>query len=255
MAQVLVDGVGWRDGYALIGGTVLALALPVGLLPWRRITQGAVAHKGIAGPEVRTVGLARAIRSRPFWALFAVFFATSLAVYGVSLQTVAFLVEQGFPPLQAAGAFGFAGMLSVVGMLITGTAADRFGNRVTATLSYLSTLVGILALFLVQAHPGFVLVVVFVIFFGSSMGARGPIVSTLSTTLFAGRGIGAIYGTITTGQGLGAATGVWLAGALHDATGGYEAGFLASSGAILTSMALFWVVPELSARRRRSAQS
>ncbi len=250
LAQILVQDVGWRGGYALIGGTVLALALPVALLPWRRITTGIVAGRPAAG-RVRTEGLGQAIRSRPFWALFAVFFATAVAVYGVSLQTVAYLVERGFPPIEAAGAFGFAGMLSIVGMLVTGTAADRFGNRVTATVSYLSTLVGILALFLIQAHPAFVLVVVFVLFFGSSMGARGPIISTLSTTLFAGRGIGAIYGTITTGQGLGAALGTWLAGVLHDTTGGYEAGFVASSGFILASLVLFWVVPELSARRAR----
>jgi len=255
VAQLLVDDVGWRGGYGLIGGTILVLALPVALLPWRRITNGVVQRQAVA--TVPAEGLARAIRSRPFWALFAVFFATAVGVYGVSLQTVAYLVERGFPPLEAAGAFGFAGMLSILGMLVTGTAADRFGNRVTATVSYLCTLVGILALFLVQAHPGFALVVVFVIFFGSSMGARGPIISTLSTTLFAGRGIGAIYGTITTGQGLGAAAGTWMAGVLHDATGGYEVGFVTCSGFILAAMLLFWVVPELSARRTRgsSAQS
>jgi MFS family permease len=254
LAQLLIDGVGWRAGYAWIGGTILALALPVVLLPWRSITSGVVARVPI-GRDVPAGSLARAVRSRPFWALFAVFFATSVAVYGVSLQTVAYLVEQGFPPLKAAGAFGFAAMLSIVGMLVTGTAADRFGNRVIATVSYLCTLIGILALFLVQLHPGFALVVVFVLFFGSSMGARGPIISTLSTTLFAGRGIGAIYGTITTGQGLGAAAGTWFAGVLHDATGGYEAGFITSSAFILFAILLFWVVPELSARRAKPAAS
>ena len=30
LAQVLVDSVGWRGGYGLIGGTILLLALPVG---------------------------------------------------------------------------------------------------------------------------------------------------------------------------------------------------------------------------------
>lgn len=45
LAQVLVDDVGWRGGYALIGGTVFVLALPVALLPWRRITAGAVQGK------------------------------------------------------------------------------------------------------------------------------------------------------------------------------------------------------------------
>src|SRR3546814_3611582 len=77
-------------------------------------------------------------------------FLTAISVFSVSLQSVAYLVEQGFSPLQAAGAFGFTGVLSIAGMLATGTAADRFGNRITATVSYLCTVLGVAALFLMQ---------------------------------------------------------------------------------------------------------
>src|SRR3546814_13667175 len=92
--------------------------------------------------------LLRELRRRPFWALFLVFFLTAIAVFSVSLQSVAYLVEQGFSPLQAAGAFGFTRVLSIAGMLATGPAADRFGNRITATVSYLCTVLGVAALFL-----------------------------------------------------------------------------------------------------------
>ncbi|NQW11079.1 MAG: MFS transporter [Alphaproteobacteria bacterium] len=257
VAQLLVEHQGWREAYVFLGGGVLLLAVPTALLPWRRIEKGRVAHQTIQ-PVSGSIGrggpmLAQAIRTRPFWALFGVYFFTAVGVFAVSLQSVAYLVEHGFAPLQAAGAFGFTGMLSIVGMLVTGAAADRYGNRITATISYLCTLTGIAALFLVQAVPGFALVVVFVLFFGVSMGARGPIVSTVSATLFAGRGMGAIFGTIATGQGLGAALGSWLAGRLHDATGGYDVGFLMSSGFVLVAITLFWTVPELKARRERHA--
>lgn len=258
LAQVLVDGVGWRGGYGWLGITILALAVPIGLLPWQRITRGSVERSAPAesGPPVAggvPPGLLRAVRSRPFWALFGAFFITAVAGYAVSLQTVAYLVEHGFKPIQAASAFGFAGMLSIVGMLVVGTAADRFGNRVTVTASYVATLTGILSLALVQVHPGFAFVVGFVIFFGGSMGARGPIISTLSARLFAGRGIGVIYGTIATGQGLGAATGTWLTGFMHDLTGGYTAGFMMSSALMLVATSIFWLVPELAARRQVTA--
>lgn len=249
-AQVLVDGVGWRGGYGLIGGTILLLALPVALLPWRRITAGVVKRAPAASAGLPTEGIARAIRTRPFWALFFAFFLTAVGGYGVALQTVAYLVEQGFEPIQAAGAFGFAGMLSIFGMLMVGAAADRYGNRVSVTVSYIATLLGIVSLALVQVHPGFAFVVGFVIFFGGSMGARGPIIATLSATTFSGKGIGAIYGTITTGQGLGAALGTWLAGFLHDVSGGYTVGFMTSSGFMLAAVTIFWVVPELARRGR-----
>lgn len=253
LAQVMVDSVGWRGGYGLIGGTVLLLAVPVALLPWGRITAGVVRRGVPASAGLPSEGIARAIRTRPFWALFLAFFGTAVGGYGIALQTVAYLVEEGFAPIEAASAFGFAGMLSIFGMLVVGAAADRYGNRVTVSVSYVSTIVGIVSLALVQVHPGFAFVVGFVIFFGGSMGARGPIISTLSATIFSGRGIGAIYGTITTGQGLGAAIGTWLAGFLHDVTGGYTAGFMVSSGFMLAAMTVFWVVPELAVRRRAMA--
>ncbi len=250
LAQVLIDGVGWRTAYVWLGGMVLAVAVPVALLPWHRIARGRVERPvGIGvddGPR-----LLRAVRGRPFWALFMVFFLTAIAVFSVSLQSVAYLVEQGFTPLEAAGAFGFTGVLSIVGMLATGAAVDRYGNRVTATVTYLCTLTGVAALFGMQSAPSFALVVVFVVFFGVSMGARGPIVSTIAATLFAGRGLGTIYGTITTGQGLGAAVGSWVAGYLHDLTGGYDTGFVMSATFAIAAITLFWTVPELSARRQR----
>ncbi len=249
VTQLLIQQDGWRAAYTWLGTGILIAALPVALLPWRTIGRGQVADRRIvAGPENGS-GLLRAMRGRSFWALFLVFFLTAVAVFSVSLQSVAYLVEQGFSPLEAASAFGFTGVLSIVGMLATGTAADRYGNRVTATASYLCTFIGVAALFAMQAVPAFALVVVFVLFFGVSMGARGPIVSTIAATLFGGRGLGVIYGTITTGQGLGAAAGSWLAGFLHDQTGGYNAGFLLSAVFVGTGVTLFWTVPELAARR------
>ena len=250
VTQVLIQGDGWRAAYTWLGVGILMAALPVALLPWSAIARGRVADRRV-GTAADGAGLLPAMRGRPFWALFLVFFLTAVAVYSVSLQSVAYLVEQGFSPLEAAGAFGFTGVLSIAGMLVTGTAADRYGNRVTATVSYLCTITGVAALFAMQAAPGFALVVVFVVFFGVSMGARGPVVSTIAATLFAGRGLGVIYGTITTGQGLGAAAGSWVAGYLHDLTGGYNAGFGMSVAFVITGIALFWTVPELAARRSR----
>lgn len=253
LAQLLIEREGWRAAYLWLGGGILALALPVALLPWSRIGRipaggSRSSAAGDDGPQ-----LIRALRGRPFWALFLVFFLTAIAVFSISLQSVAYLVERGYTPLQAAGAFGFTGVLSIAGMLATGTAADRFGNRITATVSYLCTFIGVAALFLMRVEPSFALVVVFVLFFGVSMGARGPVVSTIAATLFAGRGLGAIYGTISTGQGLGAAAGSWLAGYLHDLTGGYDAGFLLSTVFVAGGVGLFWGVPELAARRARAA--
>jgi len=88
-------------------------------------------------------------------------------------------------------------------------------------------------------------ILVFVMCFGLSLGVRSPIIATLSAQLFRGRGMASIFGSILTGQGVGAAAGSWIAGTLHDTTGGYGAIFILSFAAIFVGIALFWLVPEM----------
>ena len=163
-------------------------------------------------------------------------------------HSVAFLVERGFDPLVAASAFGMTGMLSVVGLLTIGWLSDRIGRRQAATLSYLSTIAGILALMSVSAWPSLVLVYAFVWFFGLMQGARGPIIVALTAALFPGGGVGAIYGTLSIAMGVGAALGSWASGLLYQATGAYVASFSLSAAA-LTGMLSFWVFRSLREER------
>src|SRR5215217_3073690 len=41
LAQILIDQAGWRGAYHILGGVMLAAAVPLLLLPWRSITSGA----------------------------------------------------------------------------------------------------------------------------------------------------------------------------------------------------------------------
>ena len=77
------------------------------------------------------------------------------------------------------------------------------------TVTYFSTMLGILLLILVSRWHSLLLVYGFVLFFGLMQGARGPIIVALVAVLFPGGGVGAIYGTLSLAMGLGAAIGSW----------------------------------------------
>ena len=241
VSQLLIGSLDWRGALEVIGGTLVVLALAVVVLPWRRIAAGPIrASGGSGGP-----GLREAVSHRAFWALWGVFFVTSVGVYSISLQSVTYMVENGIDPFDAATAFGAAGALSIVGMIVTGIAADRWGRHIIATTSYVLTMTGVLALVVLPEVPAAAAILVFVMCFGLSLGVRSPIIATLSAQLFRGRGMASIYGSILTGQGVGAAAGSWIAGTLHDATGSYGAIFILSFAAIFVGIALFWLVPEM----------
>jgi MFS family permease len=226
LAQFLIDAQDWRFAYAVLGGFVLLLLLPILLLPWKRIEAGHPDLQskagGIAG-EADAPDLRSAIRTAPFWNLCATFCFTSVGIYSLTPQTVAYLIEQGMAPLDAASAVGVTGLLMPVGMIGFNWLADRGGRRLSAVAAYGSTMLGVAALWAFSGPQDFWLLVAFVVLFGVSMGSRGPMISTLATMRFRGPHLGRIYGSITLAMGIGGALGAWLGGLAHDLTGGYTA--------------------------------
>jgi MFS family permease len=189
------------------------------------------------------------VHTGAFWGLFAAYLFTSIAAYSVLPHSVAYLIEQGFNPMLAATAFGMTGMLSVFGILAVGWLSDRFGRRQTVTLSYVSTVIGIIGLMLVSVWPSLMLVYAFVLFFGLMQGARGPIIIALVARLFPGGGVGTIYGTLSLAMGLGAGLGSWTSGLLYEWTGNYMVSFAQAIVAALSGLAMFWGVRSLREER------
>jgi len=256
--QYLLQTHGWRETYGIMGKVLLALVPLVFFLPWKRYAAG---HPEYIQLKKSTTALERdwtlraAMRTRMFWGLVWVFFFTAMGMYTITVQVVAYLVEQGFPPLLAATAFGSSSMLSVLGMLGTAAIADRIGPRRIVSLTFVGSISGVFLLLLMTWFPLQGLLVAYVLVFGLCQGARGPIVSSMSTNLFAGSHVAGIYGLIYACNAVGAGLGALMAGLLHDLSGSYRPSFVYSVCALLIAGLPFWRVPELrNFRTRRSVR-
>jgi MFS family permease len=252
VTQLLLDAYGWRTTHVIVGAGVL-MALPlVMLLPLGRMTAGSPEWRTLrteaAEGVTRRWTIAAALRTSAFWGLFLAYMATAVAAYSVMPHSVAYLVERGFDPLMAASAFGFAGMLSACGIISVGWLSDRLGRRQTATITYISTILGITALSCITVWPTLLLVYAFVLFFGLMQGARGPIIVAMVATLFPG-GVGVVYGTLSVAQGFGAGLGSWVSGLLYELTGSYIASFVLAIGWALVGLGSFWLVRSLREER------
>ena len=246
-SQILIDHLGWRGAYQIFGIIALGLLVPLSLLPWRLFSTGSPHVVKRSDPDFVDEGwtLLRAMRHHAFWALFATFFFTAIGMYAISAQIVAYLIDASFPPLQAATAWGFSGVVLLFGMLGV-TQMDRvIGRRPSVLISYAISIIGIGLLWLLQWYPNFWLLGAFVVTFGSMIGSRGPLLTATAMKIFRGERVGTIYGTISIGSGLGSAFGSWSGGLIHDWTHSYNPLIVFSLVAVILGMISFLVVPAL----------
>jgi MFS family permease len=243
MAQMIIDASGYRAAYGVLAAVILILVVPLALLPWRRIAGG----RDGQGPEPAATGwtLWRAASEPILWAMFAVYFLTSTAIFVIQPQMVAYMIEVGFTPLTAATAIGFAGLAASLGMVLFGWIADRVGRRWALSLSYLSTALGLGVLALMSIWPSRWLLVAYVLTFGLSLGSRGPLIVSLTQRIYAGATLGKVIGFLLIGMGTGTAFGSWAGGELHDHFGGYQANFAVAWVSIALALAPWWLSREL----------
>lgn len=238
LAQALIDARDWRFAYLVLGAGVLALAVPVLLLPWKRVAAGdpaVMALRRSAGTSGIT--LRQALRQAPFWALTLSFTMTSVAIFGVVPQVVAYLGSRGLTASQAANVWAITGLLMPLGMVGFNWLADRGGRVLGAAAAYACSALGVVALWLVRGPDDWPLLAAFVVLFGSTSGSRGPMITTLATLRYSGAHLGRILGCITVGMGIGAGLGAWLGGLAHDLTGDYDALMMMLLGALAIAAA------------------
>ena len=242
LAQSLITAYGWRAAYAMLGVGTLLVLLP---LIWFAVREApaVIPARGTAQPAPpparRDVG--DALRSGAFWALFFAYLCTPLAVFSVVTHSVAFAVDHGFPRLFVAGIFGLTGLLSVVGRILFGMAADRIGRAASATISYACTALGTLCLLALEIWPHAAALYGYALLFGLGFGARGPIITAMASQIFPGRRFGVIYGILSVGNGIGGGVAPWFGGFVHDLTGSYRVAFLIAVGFCAVGSACFWL--------------
>jgi len=247
LSQILLDRYGWRGAYHILGGAALAALVPLLLLPWRRLAAGSghLLRRPPSGVSDDHWTLGAAMRHHAFWALFAIFFFTATGMFAIAVQVVAYLIEVGFAPLEAATAWGLSGVLLLFGMLTVSWLDGLLGRRRAILASYSLTVAGILMLWALRRYPSVWLLGGFLLCFGSTMGSRGPLITAAAMTIFRGKRVGTIVGTISIGAGLGSAIGSWSGGLIHDLAQSYDPVFAFALVSVLLGMTPFLVAPAL----------
>src|SRR5262245_29418635 len=109
ITQSLIDAAGWRTTYIVIGAIMLVLGVPLVLAFVRpRPIEVAVAARPITGATLRD-----GLRSRMFWTIALVLFASSIALNGAIVHLSALLTDRGVSAASAALAISIMGAASL----------------------------------------------------------------------------------------------------------------------------------------------
>jgi MFS family permease len=234
LAQLLVTAVGWRTAYVVFGAgifVVLNLVARVmrrdpeslGLHP-----DGADTPPAVTGAEQTPWPLRRAIRSRAFWMIGATFSATWIPVFIPLVHIVPFTRDLGYSPLTGATVVSTLGIGAVVGRLVLGGVSDRIGRKPAVGIAMALQAISFLGFLLAARGPAMLFGTALV--FGCSYGAISTVFPAIVGDFF-GRGqAGALVGFLFALAGAMAGWGPLIAGALYDATGGYDVTWTLGAG-------------------------
>jgi MFS family permease len=185
--------------------------------------------------------LARALRTSRFWWIVLGYFCALFAWYAVQVHQTEYLIEVGFTPLVAAWSLGIVSVVGIPGQIALGALSDRIGREWIWTAGCCGFAISYAALVALEAAPSEPLLYVMVVsqgFLGYAMtSVMGPIVAEI----FEGPHYGSIFGTVTVALIAGGATGPWMAGAIHDATGSYRLAFLLAIACCAASAVAIWI--------------
>jgi MFS family permease len=222
IAQRLIGLFGWRVAYALFGGAVLLISIPVVAMflqndPSDRGLEADGAENAMSAVEVSASkeGLCWAeIRHSPdFWLLILVFVLTSASVHAGVLHMPALLTDRGMSPARAAMASAVIGISVVLGRLGSGYLLDHFFAPHVAMLFYSASAAG-MAILWSGLSGSTALGAAFLV--GLGMGSEVELMAYLISRYFGLRSFATAYGYAFAAFMLAGATGTLLMGAGFD---------------------------------------
>lgn len=220
LARFLIDTVGWREAYMVLGVLVWVLVLPGAIFIVRERPEdvGLFPDGSDAPPpeEAVTPGVPEpppfpVLSSVRFWILAVPLSTSALVVTGLIFHQAAIMGEQGLSAQTAAAIFVPYAVSSAGVSLIAGDVADRFGPKVVFAASMITML---LAMLLALVMDSLVLALGYAILLGASGGFSRIVAGVTWAHFYGRRGLGRVQGSATmvniTASALGPLPLAWL---------------------------------------------
>ncbi len=242
VSQILINALGWRGAWVVLGLLIMIVVIPVTALFMRRRPEdmGLLPDGEVALPKARGDGLAggnddplpvggerswtlkEALKTRSFWLLVPTFALGGLSMGTVLQQSVAYVTDKGFSPEQGALILSAIGLFMALSKLLWGFLSEKFPVRYCVIAMYLGGAVGLIVLVNAQTIP---MLLLFAATYGLTLGGTAVLSAMAWANYFGREFIGTIRGVTMPAQFLSNAVGPLFAGYVWDVTGDYRGAF------------------------------
>ena len=210
LAAALIEQVGWRDAYRVLGAVSVVVLLAVAA-----VVRPAPVQVG----QGRVPGLASRLRTPTYVRLYVAGVLLSSVLFIPFVHLPSYAVSSGTGEVAAAALVGLIGAASIVGRLALGVVAARTGV-LRAYQGCYAVMTGSFLLWL--GSPGYGRLALLALLLGLGYGGFVALGPPLMAELFGVRGLGGLLGVLYTSAALGSAVGPPAAAALASAAGGWS---------------------------------
>ena len=257
----LIEALGWRNAYEVLGIVIAAVSLPLISLFIRSSPQAmglAVEGEESEPSEAETSGsgepevggiepgytMAEALATRGFWLIFCSSFFGPFAASGFGLHIVAFLSDAGLSTGEASSVWSAVIGTSIGGMFLFGFLAEKCQKRYLGSAGMFSR--GLSVLFLVPFSIGVVprtpAIGQLILLYGLALGCVQVVSPLLLSETFGVKSFGKLGGLIGIPFTLGMALGQIVGGRLFVLQNNYNLAFSAFALSFFLSGAAFALV-------------
>ena len=173
----------------------------------------------------REISLKDALRSKPFWLLYAGSFSFGLGLFIPFVHLIPFSNDLGLPDATAVMLFSLIGVGSTLGRFLLGSMADKLGRRSSLVVMYVGA-AAIFAWWLAAANAWQLGVFAFI--FGACYGGYVAIMPAVAADYFSGPNISGVIGMLITSVAVGNLIGPPCAGFIFDQLQSYTIPIFAS---------------------------
>ncbi len=251
-AFALVEHLGWRGAYVVLGLVTLVFGIAAALLiessPARRglAADGGIveAAAGEAAARTRPAGasLREAVTSRPFALMCSGAGLCSFGMFVPFVHLSNYARDHGIADETSIAIFGLIGLGSLLGRFAIGYLADRWGRK----QALVGMFFGLMAMtFWWYASISIWALSFYAVLFGAFYGGFVALSPALAADYFGGRAISGIIGLVYSSVAIGILIGPVAAGYGYDLSGSYDLVILVSAALFLAAGLSALALPKL----------